>query len=115
MAADSMRELYQAADRIEAQMLKDHLHREGIETAIVGDHLSGAAGELPANIYPTLWILDENELQRAKRLVQQFFTPSPAAGEAWRCPVCAVSVDPGFEICWNCGSPNPNDNELRSK
>ncbi|MBT2972044.1 MAG: hypothetical protein B6D72_04110 [gamma proteobacterium symbiont of Ctena orbiculata] len=106
-----MRELYQAADRVEAQVLKDYLDREGVETVIIGDHLSGAVGELPADIFPTLWVLDENDLERAKRLTERFFNRPPVSGTAWRCAVCGERIEPGFEVCWNCGSPNPNDNE----
>ncbi|MEW8507450.1 MAG: DUF2007 domain-containing protein [Candidatus Thiodiazotropha sp.] len=106
-----MQELYQAADRVEAQMLKDYLDREGIETVIVGDYLSGAVGELPADIFPTLWVIEENDLERAKRLTERFFNRSTASGAAWRCDVCGERIEAGFEICWNCGSPNPNDEE----
>ncbi|WP_316367578.1 putative signal transducing protein [Candidatus Thiodiazotropha sp. CDECU1] len=106
-----MRELYQAADRVEAQILKDHLQVEGIETVIVGDQLSGAVGELPADIYPTLWVLDDDDLARAKQLTEQYFSRPPVSGQRWRCRVCGESIDAGFEICWNCGSPGPNDNE----
>ncbi|MES9975993.1 DUF2007 domain-containing protein [Candidatus Thiodiazotropha sp. LNASS1] len=105
-----MLELYQAADRVEAQMLKDHLRQKGIETVIVGDHLSGAVGELPANIFPTLWVLEDRDLALAKRLTEAFFDRPPVSGEAWQCSVCGESIDAGFDICWNCGSPNPNEN-----
>jgi hypothetical protein len=104
-----MREFYQAADRVEAQMLKDHLSQAGIATVIIGDHLSGAVGELPANIYPTLWVLNDRDLEQAERLTAAFFNRSPVIGKAWRCTVCGEDIDGGFEICWNCGSPNPND------
>lgn len=106
-----MRELYQAADRVEAQMLKDYLGQEGIASVIVGDYLSGAVGELPADIYPTLWVLDDNDLDWAKRLTKRFFDRLPVTGKAWRCAVCGESIDPGFEICWNCASPNPCEND----
>jgi hypothetical protein len=106
-----MKELYQAADRVEAQMLKDYLSQEGIATVIIGDHLSGAVGELPANIFPTLWVLEDGDLARGRQLTDQFFERPPVSGEAWRCAVCGEGIDAGFEICWNCGSPNPKQNE----
>jgi hypothetical protein len=102
-----MKELYQAADRVEAQILKDHLGQEGIETVIIGELLSGAVGELPADIFPTLWVLDDDDLDRGRRLTEQFLNASLVGGKAWRCPVCGEGVDGGFEICWHCGSPNP--------
>jgi hypothetical protein len=104
-----MKELYQAADSLEAQMLRDHLNQEGIATVIIGDLLSGAVGELPANIFPTLWVLDDDELERGKRLMERFFKRPAVGGKAWRCQICGEGIDAGFEICWNCGSPNPKN------
>lgn len=92
-------------------MLKDYLDQQDIASVILGDLLSGAAGELPANIYPTLWVLEDDDLIRAKRLTEQFFSKPPVAGDPWRCTVCGESIDPGFEICWNCATPCSNDNE----
>jgi hypothetical protein len=106
-----MKELYQALDRVEAQLLKDHLTREGIETVVIGELLSGAVGELPANIYPTLWILNDEDLDRGRRLTEAFFETLPVNGEAWSCSICGESIDAGYEICWNCGSPNPKQKE----
>jgi hypothetical protein len=101
-----MRKLYEAADRIEAQMLRDHLDGQGIPSVLFGDALSGAAGELPANIFPTLWLVKDEQYQRARRLIEEFLTPeSEQQGVSWRCPVCGERVDPGFDLCWNCATP----------
>lgn len=87
-------------------MLKDHLQEQGIESVLLGDALSGAAGELPANIYPVLWLMKDEQYQRARRLIGEFMAPAEGcAGQPWRCPVCGESVDPGFDLCWNCATP----------
>ncbi|RDH87175.1 MAG: hypothetical protein DIZ77_18695 [endosymbiont of Seepiophila jonesi] len=102
-----MLKLYEAADRIEAQMLKDFLLEQGVETVLLGDYLSGAAGELAANIFPALWVVNEEDLPRAKILLQ-FFTNNriPVAGEVdWVCPECGEKVDADFDLCWNCATP----------
>jgi hypothetical protein len=101
-----MRKLYEAADRVEAQLLKDYLLEQDIPTLLFGDYLSGAVGELPANIFPSLWITKDEQYHRARRLIEEFLAqPQAGIGEAWRCPVCGEGVDPGFDICWNCTSP----------
>jgi len=41
-----MKELYQARDPVEAQLLKDFLASYHIETVTQGEYLTGAAGEL---------------------------------------------------------------------
>ncbi len=102
-----MLKLYEAADRIEAQRLKDHLQDEGIEAVILGDYLSGAMGELPANIYPEVWVLDARDLAKASQILQDF-TKSNIQREQrgdWRCLKCGEVVDAGFDVCWNCAAP----------
>ena len=101
-----MRMVYEAADRVEAQMLKDYLEEQGIVTVLLGDYLSGGAGELPANIFPALWVVKDEQYRRARWLIEEFSAdPGFDGGTAWRCPICGESVDPGFDICWNCASP----------
>jgi hypothetical protein len=101
-----MIELYQAQDRVEAQMLKDFLLQQGVETVILHDLLSGAAGGVPANIFPTLYVLEQQDLKRARELTEQFLSQSPSKGEPWVCEVCGERNDAGFEVCWNCATPN---------
>ncbi|MES9942742.1 MAG: DUF2007 domain-containing protein [Candidatus Thiodiazotropha sp. 6PLUC2] len=105
-----MIELYQAQDRVEAQMLKDFLSQQGVEVVIFNDLLSGAAGGVPANIYPTLWLLENQDFEKAKQLAEQFFSQSLSSQEPWHCEICGERIDAGFEVCWNCGTPGPNQN-----
>jgi hypothetical protein len=97
--------LYQAGDRIEAQLLRDFLDRHLVRTAILGDYLAGAAGELPVDIFPTLWVVDDADLPRARVLVERFLVQSAAAesGPPWVCPACGETLEAGFDLCWNCG------------
>ena len=81
-----MIELFQAQDRIEAQMLKDYLQDRGIESVILNDHLSGALGELPANIFPTLWLLEDQDLSKARQLKEQFFKSACLEGRRMALP-----------------------------
>lgn len=102
------RHLYQAADRIEAQRLIDHLEFHGIATVLVGDYLAGAAGELPANLYPCVWLTDERDQVRAQVLLQEFLGPVPREpGPGWCCPQCGEALEAGFEFCWQCGTQKP--------
>jgi DNA-directed RNA polymerase subunit RPC12/RpoP len=101
-----MRKLYEAADLFEAQILKDYLQEQGIATLLFSDSLSGAAGVLPVNIYPTLWLEREEQYRRARCLINEFLQPKLVSEtEGWRCPACGKHVDPGFDLCWNCATP----------
>ncbi len=87
-------------------MLTDYLREQGIESVLFGDALSGAAGELPANIFPVLWLVKDEQYQRARRLISEFMAPVRESTEQpWCCPACGESVDPGFDLCWNCATP----------
>ncbi len=102
-----MQVLYEAADRIEAQRLADFLGDHGICASVLGDYLAGAAGELPVNIYPTVWIAQSGQMPRACRLLEEFLQPGGGDGAPWTCPLCGETVEEGFEVCWNCGSVRP--------
>jgi hypothetical protein len=103
----TMQQLYLARDRIEAQLLKDHLERHRIRTVVLGDYLAGAAGELPADISPSLWLIDDSDLGPARSLLASFLAPPslPRDTSPWVCPTCGVPVEPDFDLCWNCTRP----------
>lgn len=99
-----MRRLYQARDRIEAQFLRDFLDRHLITATVLGDYLAGAAGELPLNIYPMVWVMEDEDLPRARELLARFLDQdSTDVGSAWVCPGCGEGVEAGFDLCWSCG------------
>jgi hypothetical protein len=100
-----MQRLYQARDRIEAQLLLAHLDRHLVEAVILGDYLSGAAGGLPADIGPAIWVVEDDDLERARELLGRFHadTQRPSDVATWHCSGCGESVDGDFDLCWNCG------------
>ena len=99
-----MRRLYQARDRIEAQFLTDLLDRHRIPSTVLGDYLAGAAGELPLDIFPTVWVVEDDDLPRARSLLASFLRPETTEpGPPWDCPGCGEQVEAGFDLCWNCG------------
>ncbi len=103
-----MQRLYEARDRIEAQLLSDFLHRHLVDNAIFGDYLSGAIGELPADVYPSIWIVHDRDQPRARDLLACFLAGSSRqTAPSWACPGCGELVDGSFEICWHCGSERP--------
>ena len=103
-----MQMLYQAADALQATLLRDHLAAHHIRSVVLGDYLSGAAGELSAINFPTVWLLEERDLSRARQLLDVFLAPQPPASD-WRCPACGAEVDGEFALCWRCNTPRPDD------
>jgi hypothetical protein len=103
----AVQQLYLARDRIEAQLLKDHLDRHLVRAVVLGDFLAGAAGELPAGISPSLWLIDDEDLVRARALLADFLAPPapPTDRSPWICAACGEPVEPDFDLCWNCCRP----------
>ncbi len=108
-----MQRLYIARDRIEAQFLRDFLDRHRIPSVVLGDYLSGAAGELPATLFPAVWVLEEEDLERALELLPRFIAEGKGqpGGPAWICDACGEEVEGDFALCWNCGHPRPDGPE----
>lgn len=103
-----MQILYEARDRIEAQMLIDDLKARDIEAVVLGDYLAGGAGELSALNFPAVWVVHAQDMERAKSALEVFLQAQRAGGASdWRCPSCQVEVGPAFEVCWNCGAGRP--------
>lgn len=98
-----MRRLYQAANSLEAQHLVDFLADHDVRAVISGAYLSGAAGELPLNIFPSVWLVHDGDWLRAGYLLDEFRQPA-AAAQAWTCAQCGETVEGVFEVCWNCGN-----------
>ncbi len=102
-----MRRLYEAADRIEAQRLVDILAEHNIQAVILGDYLSGGIGELPADIYPAVWLPEDGQWFMASHLLDKFLTPDSRADRSWICAGCGETVEGVFEVCWNCSRERP--------
>jgi hypothetical protein len=99
-----MQRLYEAADRIEAQLLSDFLDRHLVENTILGDYLAGAAGQLPANIFPSVWVVYDEDLPRGRELLARFLAErDPEPRRSWVCRSCGELVDGSFDLCWRCG------------
>ena len=104
-----MQRLYEARDRIEAQLLVDYLSGYHIPAVILGDYLSGAAGELPALIFPAVWVLEDRDLEVAQRRLGEFLErfEEGRTRSDWSCPRCGADVEGAFDVCWHCGRPRP--------
>ena len=102
-----MKQIYAAASMADAQMCKDYLEAIGIPVIMKGEFLSGAAGELPANTYPTLWVVDDRDVELARKKVRMYESSNPVDQihqSPWHCSRCGESIDAQFTQCWQCGN-----------
>lgn len=104
-----MQLLHQAADRLEAQLLGDLLSASGIANRIFGDYLSGAVGALPADLAPTLWVMDARDVGRARLLLAGWLAERQAWAStgSWVCRGCGELLEGSFGLCWRCGGERP--------
>jgi predicted metal-dependent HD superfamily phosphohydrolase len=86
-----MKQAYQAANPVDAQLVVDLLAEEDIAAHVQGSFLSGAAGELPVGELLRVWVPDE-DLLRAKSLLA-----ARARGDT---AIEADMLDPMLERSW---------------
>ncbi len=88
-------------------MLRKYVRDHGVDVMIHKDYLSGGMGELPANIYPEVWVLDAKDMTKAQQLLHDFTKSHKQEEENgdWRCVNCGEMVDAGFDVCWKCATP----------
>ncbi|XVJ69325.1 MAG: DUF2007 domain-containing protein [Rhizobacter sp.] len=76
-----MQNIYEAANAVEAHMLRDLLKQEGIAAHIHGEYLQGGMGELPAAGLVRL-VVDEADVDRARALLTSWEQTQPAESAA---------------------------------
>ena len=109
-----MKQVYMAEDPIAAQMVVDLLQAQGIAAKVQGEHIFAVRGALPVS-YPTVWVLDEDDYDRARELVlayEQNAAPGgeALAAEAWTCPQWGERIEGQFGLCWQCDAERPDEN-----
>ncbi len=99
-----MMKVYEAGDRIDAQLCHDYLADRGVRTHVQGMDLLSAAGELPPDLPVSVWVVDDRDYRLALDLVEEYRAPMPAEAREWRCSRCGELIEAQFSICWNCGA-----------
>jgi len=99
-----MQALFSSLNLLEVHHLKNLLEAEGIRSHIKNELLSRLAGEIPfTECAPQLWLLDERDIERARRIVADFGRDALAT-PPWRCPGCGETLEGQFSACWHCGA-----------
>jgi len=102
-----MKRVYTGSDLVSAQMMKDYLVSFGIEAFVQGDLLIGAIGEIPANSYPSVWITNDDDFERAEERIKNYETQRPddqIYSNVWKCLKCNELIEAQFTCCWKCGA-----------
>ncbi len=83
-------------------LLKSRLEEAGIPCLIRNEMISQAIPSAPFSA--ELWVVNDDDYQRAVELCkawrQSVFEPGPA----WTCPKCDEKLEGQFGACWKCGT-----------
>jgi hypothetical protein len=86
-----------------ATLWQNILKGAGIACEIRNHYAAGGVGDLPTNeVSPQIWLSDERDVERARALLAELRSPSPAP--PWFCPGCGERLDAQFFACWSCGT-----------
>jgi uncharacterized protein YlaI len=100
-----MKRLTQAPNLAIATLWADMLTGAGIDCNVQRAYASSIAGEIPPDqSLPEVWVVDDEQLEPARRLFAEL---RGAPQRHWVCPGCHERVDGPFEQCWNCGAMMP--------
>jgi hypothetical protein len=96
-----MKAVYTHENIVLVQNAKNLLENNGIETVLKNEFASGGAGDLvPAETWPEICVLDENEYDAAVKLLLALSGKSNHPD--WVCNNCKEPNGSMFESCWNC-------------
>lgn len=87
------------------------LEANGIETFMKNRFGTSGSGELPfVEVVPQLWVLDDADVERARRLIDELHNEQgeSKAGK-WICSSCETPQEGVFTHCWKCSAPRPDD------
>ena len=95
--------VYTAQTITMAGNVQNVLEANGIPCVLRHEFLSAGQGELPPiECWPEIWVVNDCDAERAKRLIAEATETSGPLGEPWRCRRCGEEIDALFAQCWNC-------------
>ena len=105
-AAGKLERVLTVADPLIAGHIETILGERGINCLVRNRHLTGGAGEIPPlEAWPEIWV-DAEDVDAARRLIDEVLEPAGPAPAPWVCPDCGERIEGQFAQCWRCaGNP----------
>ncbi|WPB77543.1 DUF2007 domain-containing protein [Archangium violaceum] len=99
----------------EARLRAGLLTGSGLSVEVRGENLAPLAGEIPSTeTWVELWVPEE-EVERARELVEELEGDEEKAAREVECPECREENPGNFELCWSCGEELPERPRPRLK
>ncbi|MGH1404804.1 MAG: DUF2007 domain-containing protein [Alphaproteobacteria bacterium] len=67
-----MKQVFGGTNSVEAHVVSHLLQQHGIATNLTGDYLTGASGELPAMNLSSVWVINDEDFDHARNLIQKW-------------------------------------------
>ena len=107
-----MRKVYTSDNSAIIGHLRQVLEGHAVRCVVRNDFLLGGAGELPVNeTWPEIWIVDDEDFDRARALVDAIVATEHQSEPPWRCESCGEQMEGQFTDCWRCGAARPQSGE----
>ena len=104
-----MKSVYSTQDVLIIGHLRNLLVNEGIPCDVRTPFLAAAKGDIPVtDCWSQLWILNDDDVETARGVIETALAPASAAEAPWSCPKCGESIEGQFDVCWQCGSFRSN-------
>jgi hypothetical protein len=101
-----MRKLFESRDSVLVGQYQSMLESDGIRTFVKNLNQSSLMGEIPfAEVYPELWVLDDEQEAEALRLLESYQHSTTANTADWTCANCGETVPKELGQCWKCDTP----------
>lgn len=99
-----MKNVFVSQHLFEVEMRKECLEQAGIPCTIKNQRSSGLAGEIPfTEVFPELWVIEDDEYDRARRVLDDGLVALPSNQDGWICQRCEERHESQFGTCWKCG------------
>jgi Putative prokaryotic signal transducing protein len=100
-----MKRIYVAANLPDAHIVLNLVERAGIQVEVINANAQSGVGEMPfTHAYPEVWVMDDNDFSRARKIVTDH-EHMPEQRGVVHCSACGEGNPRNFELCWNCGKP----------
>ena len=99
-----MKLLYTSTNAMLVSHLRNLLEGERITCHMKNEFLYSGAGEIPpTEIWPELWV-EEEDFEKAKEILNDLLEDKSDLPQ-WQCHKCGEWVEGQFAVCWNCSEP----------
>ncbi len=97
-----MHEVFRHIDSATVGLVNEILKSEGIRTVIRNWSGSNITSVPIPEFYPNISVESQDEADRSKEIIKDYFSAGRDPGDDWICPKCGESVPGNFQECWSC-------------